>query len=79
MGSHKKSPGNRGMMRSETTANHRHFVGEYLANGRNAKRAYMAVYPNAGERGAEVGGSNLLRNTEVQARVAERARREMFQ
>lgn len=57
---------------SKAQANHRRFVEEYIANGRNGKRAYMAVYPRAGERTAAVEASALLTKPNVQELVAER-------
>lgn len=43
------------------------FCLEFLKNGENAKRAYMAVHPKAKERTAEVEGSKLLRKPEIAA------------
>ncbi len=41
------------------------FCLEFLRNGENAKRAYMATHPKAKERTAEVEGSKFLRKPEI--------------
>lgn len=43
------------------------FALEYLANGQNAKRAYLKAHPKAKDRTAEVEGSKLLRKPELKA------------
>ena len=52
---------------NELTLRQRLFLAEYLVNGLNATRAYMAVYPKASVETAAENGSKLLRNTKVQA------------
>jgi DNA-directed RNA polymerase subunit F len=52
------------------------FALEYLANGYNAKQAYLAVHPKASSATAEVQGSRLLRKPKVESFLAaERAAR----
>ena len=41
------------------------FVKEWLTNGNNAKRAYMAINPTVKERTAEELGSRMLRNVKI--------------
>lgn len=52
---------------------HRVFVEEYMANGGNATRAYLAAYPRCrSENAAAVNGRRLLRKTQIQAAIRER-------
>ncbi|MDB6172075.1 MAG: Terminase small subunit [Chthoniobacteraceae bacterium] len=43
---------------------------EGIVTGLTATEAYLAAYPKASRRGAEVCGSRLLRNVEVSAEIA---------
>ena len=49
---------------------HQLFLQEYLQNGRNATKAYMAVYAVDND-SAEVLGHKLLRNVKIQDVIAE--------
>jgi len=51
---------------------HRKFAREYVENGMDAKAAYTKTYPEITERSAEVGGSRLLSDAEVQAEIKRR-------
>ncbi len=51
------------------------FLIEYLGNGRNATRAYQAVYPNSGYAAARVGASRLLTKANIRAEVKRQTRR----
>lgn len=53
---------------------HERFAQEYLANGFNATAAYRTAYPGVTARTAEVNGSRLLRNAEVE-KILERERK----
>jgi phage terminase small subunit len=53
-------------------ANHKQFVEEYIANGRNGKQAYKKFHPNVTDRTAEVTASRLLRKVEVSAYLDQR-------
>ncbi len=48
---------------------HKVFADEYLTNGRNATKAYLAVYKPKTSRVAEVSGGRLLRNVAVQSYI----------
>lgn len=50
---------------------HEAFCQEYMINGFNATRAYMAVYPDTKETSAMSSASELLRNPKVSERIAE--------
>lgn len=47
------------------------FAKEYVARFGNAKRSYLAVYPNSKDNTAEVNGCKLLRNAKVQEYINE--------
>ena len=51
---------------------HIQFISEYMTNGFNGKRAYMAVYPQSAESTAEVNASRLLSNAKIKAEVEKR-------
>lgn len=45
---------------------HKSFIDEYLLNGRNARQAYLKVYPDCNsEEGADASASKLLSNPKV--------------
>lgn len=50
---------------------HEAFCQEYMKNGFNATRAYMAVYPNTGEDAARSSASDLLTKPNIIKRIAE--------
>lgn len=52
--------------------NHRQFVEEYLANGRNGTRAYLKVYPNVTELSARVLSPRLFAKVSVQEYLTNR-------
>lgn len=52
---------------------HKQFVDEYIANGYNATRSYLAVYKNCkNDENARVEGSKLLRTPNVRAYLNEK-------
>ena len=57
---------------------HKEFADEYLANGYNAKRAYMACYPNCKEKSAEVLSYRLLAREDIKEYILIR-RKELFE
>ena len=54
-----------------TDERYRLFAKEYVARFGNAKRAYMAVYPNSKENSAEANGIRLISNDKVKQFIKE--------
>ena len=52
------------------------FVNEYLANGRNANRAYQKVHPKASYQSCRRAGAEVLAKIDVQRDIAERVKAE---
>ena len=44
---------------------HQRFIENYLTNGRNGTKAYMAVYPDANAESANVNSTKLLTNANI--------------
>lgn len=60
------------MKNDKLNPRHKAFADEYLANGMNAKQAYLSVYRNVKKSTtAEANGSRLLSNAKVKAYIDE--------
>lgn len=54
-----------------TQEKYRRFVKEYLSNGLNGSKAYLAVYQPDNPKSAETGASRILKKAQVQEYISE--------
>jgi phage terminase small subunit len=53
------------------TVAHERFVQEYVASGHNGQNAYMVAFPKSAKASARASAARLLKNSDVQRRIAE--------